>query len=192
LTKNPIAEIEWWDKELLLEDQVYYLPNGMLEKLVVDEGYAVGDLLKVDKAKVWDNISFHQRMLDLLRVTKFDTAILASRLLESTSNLDSEGLAAMFKPKIVQPVIGTRLTKEEKAKAARTKRREYQKELQEKIKYGLIPPPPPKVKLNNFMRILANEAAQDPTKVTLMSYSSGRTRSQENSRREPEKTRREK
>jgi hypothetical protein len=154
----------------------------LLGKLVVDEGYALDDLLKVDKAKVWDNISFHQRMLDLLRVTKFDTSILGSKLFDSNSIIDTETQMAMFKPKLVQPVIGTRLTKEEKAKAARTKRREYQKELQEKIKYGLIPPPPPKVKLNNFMRILANEAAQDPTKVIPSFNPSGRARSQKNCR----------
>ena len=56
---------------------------------------------------------------------------------------------------------------EEKKKAARDKRKEYMRELQEKIKYGLMEAPPPKVKMNNFMRILANEAAADPTKVEL-------------------------
>jgi hypothetical protein len=79
--------------------------------------------------------------------------------------MDQSAINEMFKPKIVQPVLQTRLTKEEKKKAAKEKRREFMKEMQEKIKYGLMEAPPPKVKLTNFMRTLANQAVQDPTAV---------------------------
>jgi U4/U6 small nuclear ribonucleoprotein PRP3 len=47
----------------------------------------------------------------------------------------------------------------------RMNRREAQREEQEKIRLGLAPVPEPKVKMANLMRVLGNEAIQDPTKM---------------------------
>jgi U4/U6 small nuclear ribonucleoprotein PRP3 len=57
------------------------------------------------------------------------------------------------------------LTKLERKKLRRQTRNEAQKETQEKIRLGLQPPPEPKVRMANLMRVLGNEAVQDPTKV---------------------------
>ncbi|XP_071787847.1 U4/U6 small nuclear ribonucleoprotein Prp3-like [Asterias amurensis] len=57
------------------------------------------------------------------------------------------------------------LTKKERKKLRRQTRREIQKEIQEKVRLGLEPPPEPKVRMANLMRVLGNEAVQDPTKV---------------------------
>lgn len=57
------------------------------------------------------------------------------------------------------------LTKKERKKLRRQNRAELLKEDQEKIRLGLIPPPEPKVKISNLMRVLGTEAVQDPTKV---------------------------
>lgn len=57
------------------------------------------------------------------------------------------------------------LTKKEQKKIRTQKRRAKEIEKQEKIRVGLEPPPPPKVKLSSLMRILGSEAVQDPTKV---------------------------
>lgn len=57
------------------------------------------------------------------------------------------------------------LTKTEQAKLRRQRRMADLKEQQAKIRLGLEPPPPPKVKKNNLMRVLGNEAVQDPTAV---------------------------
>lgn len=64
------------------------------------------------------------------------------------------------------------LTTEERKKLRRQRRLEAQKELQEKIALGLLPPPPPKVKLSSLPRMLAqpgnalgNESVQDPTRI---------------------------
>lgn len=43
-----------------------------------------------------------------------------------------------------------------------------QQELQDhrdRVKMGLIPPDPPKVRLANLMKVLTNDAIQDPTRV---------------------------
>lgn len=61
--------------------------------------------------------------------------------------------------------LGVYLTKKEQKKLRRQMRRESQKELQEKVRLGLMPPPEPKVRISNLMRVLGTEAVQDPTKV---------------------------
>lgn len=69
-------------------------------------------------------------------------------------------------------VLKIYLTPEERKKLRRQRRLEAQKELQEKISLGLIPPPPPKVKLSSLPRMLAqpgnalgDESVQDPTRI---------------------------
>ncbi|XP_071941694.1 U4/U6 small nuclear ribonucleoprotein Prp3-like [Antedon mediterranea] len=57
------------------------------------------------------------------------------------------------------------LTKKERKKMRRQSRREADLEKQEKVRLGLEPPPEPKVRMANLMRVLGNDAVQDPTKV---------------------------
>lgn len=68
-------------------------------------------------------------------------------------------------PQREPPVLKLMLTKKETKRLRRQRRMEKNKETQEMIAVGLIPPPPPKVKLSNLMRVLANEASADPTHV---------------------------
>ena len=64
----------------------------------------------------------------------------------------------------VQP-HGVILTKQEMKKMRRQRRAAEQQDKRDRIKMGLLPPDPPKVKLANLMRVLGNEAIADPTKV---------------------------
>lgn len=57
------------------------------------------------------------------------------------------------------------LTKTERKKLRRRKRQEMFKKIQDKIRIGLIPPPPPKLKLSNLMRVLKDQSVADPSKV---------------------------
>lgn len=45
------------------------------------------------------------------------------------------------------------------------RRQQREKEKQELIRQGLLEPPKPKVKISNMMRVLAEEAAADPTAI---------------------------
>jgi len=63
------------------------------------------------------------------------------------------------------PYLPVFLTKKEQKKLRRTNRRENWKEKQEKIRLGLDPAPQAKVRISNLMRVLGNEAIQDPTKI---------------------------
>ena len=67
--------------------------------------------------------------------------------------------------KIVPAAKPMYLTKDEQAKLRRQRRMADLKEQQAKIRLGLEPPPPPKVKKGNLMRVLGNEAVKDPTAV---------------------------
>ncbi|CAH8521781.1 unnamed protein product [Schistosoma haematobium] len=63
------------------------------------------------------------------------------------------------------PEIPLLLTKKERKKLRRQNRQEAQREKQEKVRLGLMPPPEPKVRLANLMRVLGSDAVQDPSKV---------------------------
>lgn len=57
------------------------------------------------------------------------------------------------------------LTHDEQAKLRRQRRMADLKEQQAKVRLGLEPAPPPKVKKGNLMRVLGEEAVRDPTAV---------------------------
>ncbi|KAI8991110.1 pre-mRNA processing factor 3-domain-containing protein [Mycotypha africana] len=57
------------------------------------------------------------------------------------------------------------LTKKELKKMRRQRRAEALKDKRDKIRLGLLEPDAPKVKISNLMRVLGDEAIQDPTKV---------------------------
>jgi U4/U6 small nuclear ribonucleoprotein PRP3 len=60
------------------------------------------------------------------------------------------------------------LTQKEQAKIRRMRRAEEHKEQQAKIRLGLEPPPPPKVKRGNMMRVMGEQAIADPTAVEML------------------------
>lgn len=59
------------------------------------------------------------------------------------------------------------LTKTEQAKKRRQDRMERLKEQQAKVRLGLEPPEPPKIKKSNLMRVLGEQAVKDPTAVEM-------------------------
>ncbi|CAG0904148.1 unnamed protein product, partial [Cyprideis torosa] len=100
---------------------------------------------------------------DLLMVNADTHEVDESRitnLVEHPAQVHPEGADAN---KIIVPKIF--LTKKEQKKLRRQNRRETWKDKQEKIRLGLEPPPDPKVKLSNLMRVLGQQAVADPTKV---------------------------
>lgn len=67
--------------------------------------------------------------------------------------------------KIIPAAKPMYLTAKEQAKLRRQRRMADLKEKQAKIRLGLEPPPPPKVKKSNLMRVLGEQAIQDPTAI---------------------------
>jgi hypothetical protein len=76
-------------------------------------------------------------------------------------------------PVPIQPLIDANapramplmLTKKERKRIRRQRRAEREKEKQDKIRLGLLPPPAPKVKISNLMRVLGERAVADPSMV---------------------------
>jgi U4/U6 small nuclear ribonucleoprotein PRP3 len=66
------------------------------------------------------------------------------------------------------PVKPMYLTSKEQAKLRRMRRADEHKEQQAKIRLGLEPPPPPKVKRGNMMRVMGEQAIADPTAVEML------------------------
>ena len=58
-----------------------------------------------------------------------------------------------------------RLTRQESDKLRKLVKREKVQETQDKIRMGVIPPPEPKVRLANLMRVLGSSAVADPSQV---------------------------
>ncbi|KAL1730425.1 pre-mRNA processing factor 3-domain-containing protein [Schizophyllum commune] len=58
-----------------------------------------------------------------------------------------------------------KLTTKEQKKMRRLRRKAEQQDKRDRIKMGLLPPDPPKVRLANLMKVLTSDAVQDPTKV---------------------------
>lgn len=57
------------------------------------------------------------------------------------------------------------LTKKEQKKLRKQLRQQELQDHRDRVKMGLIPPDPPKVRLANLMKVLTNDAIQDPTRV---------------------------
>lgn len=57
------------------------------------------------------------------------------------------------------------MTTKERKKMRRQRRAEALKDKRDKIRLGLLEPDAPKVKISNLMKVLGEEAIQDPTKV---------------------------
>ncbi|OAL51808.1 PRP3-domain-containing protein [Pyrenochaeta sp. DS3sAY3a] len=66
---------------------------------------------------------------------------------------------------VVKPMY---LTQKEQGKLRRMRRAADMKEHQAKIRLGLEPPPPPKVKRGNMMRVMGEQAIADPTAVEML------------------------
>lgn len=57
------------------------------------------------------------------------------------------------------------LTKKETKKMRKQRRQAERQDKRDRIRMGLIPPDPPKVRLSNLMKVLTSDAVQDPTRV---------------------------
>ncbi|KAG1732194.1 pre-mRNA processing factor 3-domain-containing protein [Suillus paluster] len=57
------------------------------------------------------------------------------------------------------------LTKKERKKMRKQRRQADREDKRDRIRMGLIPPDPPKVRLSNLMKVLTSDAVQDPTRV---------------------------
>jgi len=62
-------------------------------------------------------------------------------------------------------VVPVHRTPKEKKRLRKMKRVEKEKDKQDKVKFGIIPPPLPRITMRNYMQVLGKEAIADPSRV---------------------------
>ncbi|KAI0330081.1 PRP3-domain-containing protein [Cubamyces sp. BRFM 1775] len=67
--------------------------------------------------------------------------------------------------KTEQTLKPLKLTKKEQKRLRKQRRQAELQDKRDRIRMGLIPPDPPKVRLANLMKVLTSDAVQDPTRV---------------------------
>nr|CCA16522.1 U4/U6 small nuclear ribonucleoprotein Prp3 putative [Albugo laibachii Nc14] len=131
-------DIEWWD--------VAYLPKE--KKVMVDKFGLVKAKCRKENPDL--TVDYHEMRLKYCGTMN---------VIEHPSKLN---LLRRHNKTIALPLM---LTASERKKIRRKNRAEREKEKQDKIALGLLPPPEPKVKLSNMMRVLSEQAVADPSAI---------------------------
>ncbi|KAK6880147.1 U4/U5/U6 small nuclear ribonucleoprotein prp3 [Candida tropicalis] len=150
--------IEWWDKPYLKDNN--YSRIGDESRVVLDNDDQPPEQSPSiewwDKPYLKDNN--YSRIGDESRVVLDNddqpvTFYIQHPALDTSNAENDNEMKPMY------------LTKKERKRIRRNDRQIRHQEKQDRIKLGLDPPPPPKVKLSNLMNVLTNEAIKDPTAV---------------------------
>ncbi|SPO29478.1 related to PRP3 - essential splicing factor [Ustilago trichophora] len=137
LVREPPPEVEWWDVNLLSSRSYDD----------VDELISPESMLESAKEKKEGGVLLYGTDSPIDKYVQHPIPIPAP-----SDNIE------------VRP-RGLMLTKREQRKLRRQRRAAEQSDKRDRIKMGLLPPEPPKVKLSNLMRVLTSEAVSDPTKI---------------------------
>lgn len=150
LRKRPPPEFEWWDVELLPKktDGEDSAPLGYEDVAIgLEQASAVNGK---GKAKAEDGVP-----QALIGGSDSPITIYIQHPIPIPPPGDKDKI----------PTRGVMLTKKEMKKLRRQRRQAEIQDKRDRVKMGLLPPPPPKVKLSNLMRVLTSEAVADPTKI---------------------------
>ncbi|KAH3760433.1 U4/U6 small nuclear ribonucleoprotein Prp3 [Pelomyxa schiedti] len=148
----PIPDVEWWDLPFVKARQYPVLPtfanpSSTSTTPAKGDGWWGGD-----SSMELSDEAVHQ-IGELLQFHRLTTSIEHPPLKQPPAESRLNGPVPFM------------LTKRERKKLRKRVRAERLKEQHERILMGLEPPPKPKVKLTNLMRVLTNEAIQDPTEI---------------------------
>lgn len=113
--RDPVPDIEWWDKLLMVADQEEGAPP------------------KLDEQKVTNFVEHPVPIVPSQKATKTETTMY--------------------------------LTVKERKKLRRLRRQNTMKEIQDKLKMGLLEPQAPKIKMSNLMRVLGDDQVANPSGV---------------------------
>lgn len=133
---------------------------------------------EIPEIEWWDKILLGDRTLDEV-VVKLNAANIETEEIFTNINNIIECPPIKKPPIKVEPaLVPVFLTKEERKKLRRQNRKAQELDKQEKIKFGLLPKPEPKLKQSNIMYALGHESIINPSKADQLS------REQEDKRRQ--------
>lgn len=144
-TMDLIPEVEWWDAYFLPADKKSFSPYWQKDS----EGNFIHNI--PSEIKFDDFFPLEEKDFLKEKVTIY---------VQHPITIKNETMEK--KDKVILPTF---LTEKEKKKFRRLRRLEKEKDKQEKVRLGLIKPDPPKLKFNNFMRIIGDAAVQDPSQI---------------------------
>ncbi|RLN52781.1 hypothetical protein BBJ29_000749 [Phytophthora kernoviae] len=132
-------DVEWWDVEYLRKEKRGMVDKfGFIKAKVRNENPGVAIAYADMKLKYCGTVHVVEHPARLNLIVKHDDAPVSVPLM---------------------------LTAAERKKIRRQNRADREKEKQDKIALGLLPPPEPKVKLSNMMRVLSEQAVADPSAI---------------------------
>ncbi|THH19639.1 hypothetical protein EW146_g1571 [Bondarzewia mesenterica] len=111
----------------------------------------------------WDASLLPHKTYDDL--TNLDLSLLNIRNESSPINLYIQHPIPIVAPSEKNGAKPLMLTKKEQKKMRKQRRQAELQDKRDRIRMGLIPPDPPKVRLANLMKVLTSDAVQDPTRV---------------------------
>ncbi|TDH64975.1 hypothetical protein CCR75_008055 [Bremia lactucae] len=135
----PTPDVEWWDVEYLPKEK-----RDMVDKF----GFLKVKVLKEGRVA---SISYADMKLKYCGT---------AHVVEHPARLN-----LIVKQNSMPVGVPLMLTAAERKKIRRQNRADREKEKQDKIALGLLPPPEPKVKLSNMMRVLSEQAVADPSAI---------------------------
>lgn len=137
--RDPVPDVEWWDIDYLDKERKEQVDNfGFIKP-------------KCRKENPDISISYSE-----MKLKNCGTA----HLIEHSARVKP-----LVKEKKTAVPMKLMLTEKERKRIRRQNRADREKEKQDKIALGLLPPPEPKVKLSNMMRVLQEQAVADPSAV---------------------------
>jgi U4/U6 small nuclear ribonucleoprotein PRP3 len=154
-SRVPPPDIEWWDAVYLSAARAkeYTAAHSLVGKKAAAKAAAAAEpSATIAPAPIF---SYRELSFDMCR-----TAALVQHPVPVTPLPDADaGTGGAPKP------LALMLTAAERKKLRRQTRAEKHKFLLDQQKLGLLPPPEPKVKLGNMMRVLKDAAVADPSAV---------------------------
>ena len=146
-------------------------PASALERAMADLPRRSPHFALVPGMEWWD-----EDFLDKATMEKRNESV-ANRFVDEYAKCAAEHsgfLALVHHPKTTKPLalpapepatMPFYLTKKDRRRVRRQARAERDREKRDKISLGLLPPPEPKFKLSNFMKVLGQQAVADPSKL---------------------------
>jgi len=165
--------VEWWDLELLpskLKKQVGTFEGSALSKATQSQMQQFSSVKNENESEKVDEVVSMQaepttdsQAEELRQICSEQAALSHSKtasLIQHIVPIPPPGDAGK---KAAEPVLY--LTKKERKRARKRRREQKQRELQDLQAAGLIEPPEPRLTLQNFIRVMGDQAYVDPSQM---------------------------
>lgn len=165
-SRDAIPSIEWWDAEFLppAQAKAYKGAHSVASKKAANAAALLASKQVASTSEAAEGAAAEASVPSVPQFSYSDVSVQYCRTLSLVQHPIpiTPFPEANGGPSLALPLM---LTKEERRKVRRQQRAERHKFLLDQQKLGLLPPPEPKVRLANMMRVLKDAAVADPSAV---------------------------